>query len=47
MAGLAILTHTYNLSDEVVCEQWIENPYYQYFAARIFSSTGCRSIVPR
>src|SRR5260370_4670911 len=31
MAGLAILKHTYNLSDEVVCELWIENPYYQYF----------------
>jgi Transposase domain (DUF772) len=31
MAGLAILKHTYNLSDEVVCEQWLENPYYQYF----------------
>ena len=24
MAGLAILKHTYNLSDEVVCEQWID-----------------------
>ena len=31
MAGLAILKHTYNLSDEVVCELWLENPYYQYF----------------
>ncbi len=29
MAGLAILKHTYNLSDEVVCELWIENPYYR------------------
>ena len=29
MAGLAILKHTYNLSDEAVCELWIENPYYQ------------------
>jgi len=55
MAGLAILKHTYKLSDEVVCELWIENPYYQYFcgeefftsAARSFSSTGCRSIAPR
>ena len=26
MAGLAILKHTYNLSDEVVCELWLENP---------------------
>jgi hypothetical protein len=31
MAGLAILTHTYDLSDEVVCELWLENPYYQCF----------------
>ena len=29
--GLAILKHTYDLSDEVVCERWVENPYYQYF----------------
>src|SRR6202790_670620 len=31
MAGLAILKHTYNFSDEVGGEQWVENPYYQYF----------------
>ena len=31
MAGLAILKHTYDLSDEVLCERWVENPYYQYF----------------
>ena len=36
MAGLAILKHTYNLSDEVVCERWIENPYYQYFCGEEF-----------
>jgi transposase, IS5 family len=36
MAGLAILKHTYNLSDEAVCEQWIENPYYQYFCGEEF-----------
>jgi IS5 family transposase len=36
MAGLAILKHTYNLSDEMVCEQWIENPYYQYFCGEEF-----------
>ncbi len=36
MAGLAILKHTYNLSDEVVCEQWLENPYYQYFCGEEF-----------
>jgi hypothetical protein len=26
MAGLAILKHTYNLSDEALCERWVENP---------------------
>ena len=31
MAGLAILKHTHNLSDEALCERWVENPYYQYF----------------
>jgi IS5 family transposase len=36
MAGLAILKHTYNLSDETLCELWIENPYYQYFCGEEF-----------
>lgn len=26
MAGLAILKHTFNLSDEVLCERWVETP---------------------
>lgn len=26
MAGLAILKHTFNLSDEALCERWVENP---------------------
>jgi transposase, IS5 family len=36
MAGLAVLKHTYNLSDEAVCELWVENPYYQYFCGEEF-----------
>src|SRR5215469_4739699 len=36
MAGLAILKHTYDLSDEVLCERWVENPYYQYFCGDEF-----------
>ena len=36
MAGLAIHKHTYDLSDEAVCERWIENPYYQYFCGEEF-----------
>ena len=34
MAGLAILKHTYDLSDEVLCERWVENPYNQFFCCR-------------
>ena len=29
MAGLAILKHMQDLSDEALCEHWVENPYYQ------------------
>src|SRR6195256_5100860 len=36
MAGLSILKHTYDLSDEVLCERWIENPYYQFFCGEEF-----------
>lgn len=36
MAGLAILKHTYDLSDEVLCERWVENPYYQLFCGEEF-----------
>src|SRR5437667_9753089 len=36
MAGLAILKHTYDLSDEVLCERWVENPYYQFFSGEEF-----------
>lgn len=31
MVGLHILKHTFNLSDEEVCDRWVENPYFQYF----------------
>jgi IS5 family transposase len=31
MAGLAILKHTFNLSDEELVRRWVENPYFQYF----------------
>jgi IS5 family transposase len=36
MAGLAILKHTYDLSDEALCERWVENPYFQYFCGMEF-----------
>ena len=31
VAGLLILKHMHNLSDEVLCARWLENPYYQLF----------------
>jgi len=36
MAGLAILKHTYDLSDEQLCERWVENPYFQYLCGEEF-----------
>jgi IS5 family transposase len=31
VAGLLILKHLHDLSDEALCARWIENPYYQFF----------------
>jgi transposase, IS5 family len=31
MAGLAILKHLHDLSDEVLCERWLETPSFQLF----------------
>ena len=36
MAGLAILKHTFDLSDEEVCARWVENPYFQYLCGEAF-----------
>ncbi|MCS0463799.1 IS5 family transposase, partial [Rhizobium favelukesii] len=36
MAGLAILKHTFSLSDEALCERWVENPYFQYLCGEEF-----------
>jgi transposase, IS5 family len=35
VAGLFILKHMHNLSDEVVCARWLENPYYQFFCGEL------------
>ena len=40
MAGLAILKHAHDLSDEVLCERWVENPYYQHFCGEAFFPHG-------
>src|SRR3546814_58523 len=36
MAGLAILKHMHDLSDESLCDRWVENPYFQYFCGEEF-----------
>jgi IS5 family transposase len=36
MAGLAILKSMHDLSDEALCERWVENPYYQLFCGEEF-----------
>ena len=30
-AGLFILKHMHNLSDEALCARWLVNPYHQHF----------------
>jgi hypothetical protein len=30
VAGLLILKHMHDLSDETLCDRWAENPYFQY-----------------
>lgn len=37
--GLLYLKYTYSLSDEAVCQRWLENPYYQYFCGEVFLQT--------
>src|SRR5215210_7297836 len=36
MAGLCVLKHLHDVSDEVLCERWLENPYYQLFCGEEF-----------
>jgi IS5 family transposase len=36
MAGLSILKHMHDLSDEELCARWVENPYYQLFCGEEF-----------
>jgi len=35
VAGLLILKHMHDLSDEVLCARWLENPYYQFFCGEL------------
>ena len=36
MVGLHYLKHTFDLSDEVTVERWVENPYWQYFCGEAY-----------
>jgi len=36
MAGLAILKHSFNLSDEAICARYLDSPYCQYFCGEEF-----------
>ncbi|MBB5578068.1 IS5 family transposase [Rhizobium paranaense] len=36
MAGLSILKHTFNLSDDAVCARYLDSPYFQYFCGEEF-----------
>ncbi len=36
MAGLQLLKHTFNLSDELTVARWVENPYWQFFCGEEF-----------
>jgi IS5 family transposase len=36
MVGLHLLKHMYGLSDEAVCERWVNDPYFQFFCGETF-----------
>ncbi len=40
IVGFHYLKHTYNLSDEEVVSQWLENPYWQYFCGNEYFEHG-------
>jgi IS5 family transposase len=40
MVGLLLLKQLKNLSDERVCEEWRQNPYFQYFCRERFFQWG-------
>jgi transposase, IS5 family len=39
MVGLHLLKHARGLSDEQVCAQWLENPYFQFFCGETWFQT--------
>jgi transposase, IS5 family len=47
MAGLAILKHLHDLSDEVLRERWVENPSMQLFCGEEFFCHKLPSTAPQ
>jgi hypothetical protein len=46
MADITVLKYMHDLSDEAVCDRWVENPYFQFFCGEIFSApAGVRPLV--
>ena len=41
VAGLLYLQHTFDCSDELVVNTWVENPYWQYFTGESYLQTRC------
>ncbi len=39
VAGLLYLQHTFDCSDEIVVNTWVENPYWQYFIGETYFQT--------
>ena len=35
VVGVFILKYMHDLSDEVLCARWVENPYYQFFCGEL------------
>jgi IS5 family transposase len=40
MVGLHLIKHARGLSDELVCAQWVENAYFQYFTGETYFQTA-------
>jgi IS5 family transposase len=41
VAGLLYLQHTFDCSDELVVNTWVENPYWQYLTGQTYLQTRC------
>lgn len=45
MVVLHDLKYASSMNDEVVLEQWLENPYWQYFTGRIYWNMNIRVVL--